>query len=97
MERARGGLQKIMAEALRQTASEEGPMLAWPLVCGSAVAAKTKALGFKDGVLRVQTQDETWRKQLADFVPAYVAALNELVRERVVRIEFTVAAAHRTH
>lgn len=96
MERARGGLRKIMAEALQQGAPDEGPVLAWPLVCGSAVAARTRVLGFANGVLRVETQDETWRKQLLDFAPAYVASLNQLVSERVVRIEFTVADARRT-
>ncbi len=96
MERARSGLQKIMAEALRHTAAEDGPALAWPLVCGSAVAARTRVLGFADGVLRVEAQDETWRKQLLDFAPAYLASLNQLVRERIVRIEFTVAKVHRT-
>ncbi len=96
MERARGGLQKIMAQALRQTSAEDGPMLAWPLVCGSAVAARTRALGFANGVLRVEVQDETWRKQLMDFAPAYVAALNQLVSERVVRIQFTVPEVRRT-
>lgn len=97
MERARSGLKKIMADALRQSAPEEGPVLAWPLVCGPAVAAKTRALEFKAGILRVETQDETWRKQLVDFTSSYVAALNQMVREHVQRIEFTVARPRNHH
>ena len=91
MERARAGLKKIMADALKHSAPEEGPVLAWPLVCGPAVAAKTRALTFAAGVLHVETQDETWRRQLTDFAPSYVAALNQMVSERVRRIEFVVA------
>ncbi len=91
MQRARTGLKKIMANALKHSAPEEGPMLAWPLVCGAAVAAKTRAVSFAAGVLQVEAQDETWRRQLADFAPSYVAALNEMVSERVQRVEFVVA------
>ncbi len=97
MERARSGLKKIMANALQRSAPDEGPVLAWPLVCGPAVAARTRALDFKGGVLRVETQDETWRRQLADFTSSYVAALNQMVRERVQRIEFTIARFPSAH
>ncbi len=80
-----------MADALKHSAPEEGPMLAWPLVCGAAVAARTRALSFTAGVLRIEAHDEMWRRQLVDFAPSYVAALNELVSERVVRVEFVLA------
>ncbi len=91
MQRARTGLKKIMTDALKQSAPDEGPILAWPLVCGAAVAAKTRALSFAGGVLRVEAQDETWRCQLAEFAPSYVAALNEMVSERIQRVEFVIA------
>ena len=92
MERARAGLKKIMADALKHSAPEEGPILAWPLVCGPAVAAKTHAVRFADGVLHVEARDETWRRQLVDFAASYVAALNQMVSERVQRVEFVVAS-----
>lgn len=91
MERARSGLKKIMADALKRSAPEEGPLLAWPLVCGPAVAAKTRAVEFSRGVLKIEAQDETWRRQLIDFAPTYVAALNQMVSERVQRVEFVLA------
>ncbi len=92
MQRARTGLKKIMSDALKYSAPpEDGPIMAWPLVCGAVVAAKTRALSFTGGVLRVEAQDETWRRQLADFAPSYVAALNEMVSERIERVEFVTA------
>ena len=81
-----------MADALQKSAPDEGPVLAWPLVCGPAVAAKTRALGFHGGILKVEAQDETWRRQLVDFAAAYVAALNQMVSERVQGIEFVLPA-----
>lgn len=86
MEHARGGLQKIMLDALRNTS--DAPVLAWPLICGAAVAAKTHARELRNGVLRVEVADARWQAQLADLVPRYLAAINELAPGKVKRIEF---------
>lgn len=63
-------------------------MLAWPLVCGTAVADKTQALEFNDGELRVQVPDAQWRAQLLGLAPQYVAAVNKFVNQDVRRICF---------
>ncbi len=88
-------LRKIKAKTNRQPASakdlEDAPVLAWPLVCGPAVSARTRALAYRNGVLHVEARDETWRTQLAEFAPTYVAALNQIVSEHVQHIEFVVA------
>src|SRR5207245_11493732 len=86
MEHAGSGLHKIMATTLRQTPSEDAAVLAWPLVCGTAVADKTRALDFSDGVLSVQVPDTTWRAQLLGLSPQYVAAANKFVSPIVMKI-----------
>ena len=88
MEHAGAGLHKIMTTALRQTPSEDAAVLAWPLVCGTAVADKTRALDFSDGVLSVQVPDATWRAQLLGLAPQYVAAVNKFVSQNVKKISF---------
>jgi predicted nucleic acid-binding Zn ribbon protein len=92
MERARAGLQKIVRDALRRAPEEEAPLLAWPVVCGARVAARTQALGFAEGTLRVEVPDTGWRAQLRDLAPQYLAALNQSVGTRVERIEFVLPA-----
>ncbi len=96
MKHAGDGLRKIMADAVHRSeanqGSEETPVLAWPLVCGPAVAARTWAVAYRDGVLTVEAQDDTWRTQLAALAPTYVAALNQIVSERVRQVEFVPAA-----
>ncbi len=44
-----------------------GPVrvLAWPIACGQAVAARTSALDFDDGILRVEVPDAGWRSGTA--------------------------------
>ncbi len=90
MEHAGAGLQKIVGDALRRAPLEDAVVLAWPLVCGTAVAAKTQALDFKAGVLHVRVPDLAWRAQLTAFAPQYISALNELAGQPVRRIVFVL-------
>ncbi len=83
-------LEKVVARSLRKTSGNQGAILAWPLACGSAVAARTVALDFSDGILRVQVADFGWRRELQALAPRYVAVLNRYLAEQVTRIEFVV-------
>ena len=83
-------LEKIVARSLRQAPAGVGPVLAWPLACGGAVAGRTRALAFADGVLRVEVVNRGWQVELQALAPRYVAALNRYVAERVARVEFVV-------
>ena len=64
LEQAGAGLEKIVAQSSAGAAAE-APLMAWPLVCGSAVAERTRALSFADGVLRVEVADAGWKSELA--------------------------------
>ena len=91
MELAGSGLEKIVAQSLRLAPPEETPLLAWPVVCGSAVAARTCALRFEDGVLRVEVAGQRWKSELQDLAPRYLAMINRYTAVAVRRIEFVVA------
>lgn len=92
MEQAGAGLEKLMAESLQQASTADAPILAWPLVCGSAVAERTRALTFTQGLLRVEVADAGWKFELQALAPRYLAALNRYTREPVQRIEFVVVS-----
>src|SRR5438034_11013027 len=91
MEHASVGLERIVASSLRRAPSGEGPVLAWPLSCGQAVAARTRALEFADGVLRVEVPDAGWRRELQVLAPRYLATLSRYGAEGVTRVEFVIA------
>lgn len=91
MEQVGSDLEKIVARSLRQAPPAQAPLLAWPVVCGSAVAERTRALTFEDGILRVEVADAGWRSELQALAPRYVAAINGYTVEMVRRIEFVVA------
>jgi hypothetical protein len=91
MEQAGTGLEKIVVQSLRQAAPADAPVLAWPLVCGSRVAERTRALSYESGVLRVEVSDAGWKSELQSLAPRYLAMLNRYTTEKVSRIEFVVA------
>jgi hypothetical protein len=85
------GLEKVVARSLRKAPAGEGPLLAWPLACGSAVAERTQATTFSGGILQVEVANTGWRQELQALAPRYVALLNRYVAETVTRVEFVVA------
>jgi predicted nucleic acid-binding Zn ribbon protein len=98
MLRAKPTLEKIVAEQLRRAPANEQPLLAWAVVCGKAVAEKTSATGFSNGELLVTVPDRGWQKELASFLPQYLAGINRLVGKNVVqRITFTAADSKKPH
>ncbi len=90
MERAGSDLERIVVQSLRQAPPAQAPLMAWPVVCGSAVAERTRAVQFADGVLRVEVADNSWKSELQALAPRYLAAINRYTVEIVRRIEFVV-------
>jgi len=90
MERAGAGLEKIVVNSLRRVPPGDAPLLAWPVVCGSAVAERTRALEFADAVLRVEVPDAGWKREMQSLAPRYLAAMNRYAGQKVERIEFLI-------
>jgi hypothetical protein len=90
MEHAGAALEKIVAGSLRRVEAGQGPIVAWPVVCGSAVAQRTRALDFGEGLLLVEVPDAGWRAELRTLASQYLAVINRYVSEPVKRIEFVV-------
>ena len=95
MERAGSGLEKIVAQSLRQAPAAEGPLMAWPVVCGSAVAERTRAVDFNDGVLRVEVAGPRWKAELQALAPRYLITINRYTTTAVRRLEFVLGPENR--
>lgn len=91
LEHIGAGLEKIVLNSLRQVPAAEVPLKLWPMVCGSAVAARTHALSFANGVLQVEVGSLRWKSELQSLAPRYLAAFNQYSSGTVRRIEFIVA------
>jgi len=95
LQHAGSELEKIVAGSLRRMPPKDAPLLAWPLVCGSAVAERTRAFDFSGSVLRVEVPDGGWKRELQHLAPRYLAQLNRYAGQKVERIEFVVQEAGR--
>jgi hypothetical protein len=91
MEQAGLGIEKIVAASLRRAPAGTGPVLAWPIACGQAVAVRTSALDFDDGILRVEVPDAGWSAELRSLAPQYLAVINRYTGSSVRRIEFVIS------
>jgi hypothetical protein len=91
LEPASAGLDKIVLDSLRRVPPAEAPVLAWPLVCGSKVAERTRALDFVSRELRVEVPDAGWKREMQSLAPRYLATLNRYVGQTVERIEFVIS------
>ncbi len=90
MEQANAGLEKILIGSLRRAPQSDAPLLAWPLVCGSAVAERTHAVDFSNTTLRVAVPDAGWKRELQSLAPRYLAMLNRYIGQKIERIEFVI-------
>jgi hypothetical protein len=90
VEQAGRGLEKLLLGSLRRMPPGEAPLLAWPLVCGSVVAERTRALEFAKAVLRVEVPNTGWKREMQSLAPRYLAALNRYAGQKVERIEFVI-------
>jgi hypothetical protein len=90
LEQAGAGLEKIVLGSLRHVPRNEAPLLAWPLVCGSKVAERTRALDFAGAVLRVEVPDAGWKREMQSLAPQYLATLNRYAGQKVERINFVI-------
>jgi hypothetical protein len=97
MESATAGLQKIVSDALRRMPPGQAPVSAWPIACGTAVAARTRALDFAQGVLRVEVPDSGWKEELQVLAPRYLAVINRYINESVQRIRFVTRSDTRVN
>ena len=92
MEPIRSGLRQIMRDFLKTQPPQDAPVLAWPVVCGPEIAARTRALEFTDGLLTVEVPDNTWRHQLAAFTSRYISGFGELLGPVVKEVRFQTPA-----
>ena len=90
MQSVRTGLRNILNDLLRACPPEEAAVLAWPLVCGKEVAARSRAVNFSDGSLTVEVADAVWRSQLQSFAARYVNGYQDLLGPLVQRVEFKI-------
>jgi len=89
-------IASVLSRVLRQLGLE-GDLEAWravdewPQVVGPRVSRHTRAVGFRDGTLRVEVEGSAWMQELGYLKRDLVARINRhLGSERVRDVRFIV-------
>ncbi len=65
--------------------SQQRALFVWSSVVGKAISAKTEPKTIKDGILRVEVSDSTWRQELIYLKSDIIEKLNSELSETVVK------------
>ena len=91
MEAIAPALDKVLSTTLRRIPAAEAPLLIWPLVSGSELARRTRAVGFRDGILKIEVRDPGSQAELEQLTPNFLRRM-EKYAVHVERIEFVTRA-----
>ncbi|HTR97265.1 MAG TPA: DUF721 domain-containing protein [Candidatus Acidoferrales bacterium] len=64
----------------------------WPALAGERIARRTRATGFRDGVVTVEVDGSAWMHELSFLEPELVRRANQLLGAGTVRgVRFVLA------
>jgi hypothetical protein len=90
MEGIRGLLRGTLARSLSAMPDEDRLAAAWPVACGSAMAAHGEVAGFEGGVVRVIVSDKAWMQQMESMRQVLERELAKIAGVAVSGIHFEV-------
>ena len=90
LEKIRDVLKGSLGRSLQALQDEDKLAMAWPLVCGRAMAEHGTVVGFADGVLRVQVADGPWRRQLISMQGQLAAEMGRVAGVKVTEIHWEI-------
>lgn len=91
--RAGDAVRGVLAESAPRTLLAE-VQTAWPRACGEAVAAESRPVAERDGVITIACRSSTWASELDLMQAALLERLNAAVSSGPVRgLRFTADAA----
>jgi len=83
MQGIRDVLRGSLAHSLRALSDADRLASAWPVACGSAMAAHGEVVAFEHGILSIQVSDNTW---LSQMISMRTHLRNELARIAAVPV-----------
>jgi len=87
LDKMRDLLKASLGRTLQSLPAEDRLAMAWPVVCGRAMAEHGAIIGYADGIARVQVTGGAWRQQ-------FQAMQNQLASELTRVAGVNVTAIH---
>ncbi len=88
LEDMRGVLRGSLGLSLGALSDTDRLAAAWPVVCGSAMAAHGEVAGFFEGTVTVAVEDAAWIAQMMSLRGVLQHELARIARVKVTAIHF---------
>jgi len=88
LEDMRGVLRGSIGRSLGALSDTDRLAAAWPVVCGSAMAAHGEVAGFFEGTVTVAVTDAAWMSQMMSLRGVLEHELARVARVKVTAIHF---------
>ncbi len=89
LEKMRDLLKHSLGQSLQSLRPEDRLAVAWPVVCGKAMAEHGVLTGFAEGVLEVEADGEAWRRQFLAIEGQIAAELSRIAGVKVTGIHWS--------
>jgi hypothetical protein len=90
MEGMRVLLRGTLGRSLKAMRPEDRLAAAWPVACGSAMAAHGEVMSYEDGVVRITVSDKEWMQQMRSMSSILERELGKIAGVKVREIHFEV-------
>jgi hypothetical protein len=88
MEGMRELLRANLRRSLQAMTETDRLAAAWPVVCGAAMAAHGKVVGYADGIVSLEISDDTWTRQVMSMQGQIGGELGRIAGVRVTGVHF---------
>jgi hypothetical protein len=95
LEGMRDLLRGALGRSLGALRDEDRLAAAWPVACGKAMADRGTVVGFADGVVRIQVEDEAWLRQLMGMRGQLAGEMARIAGVKVSEIHFEMKRSDR--
>ena len=90
MDAIRSLLKSSLARGLHGLAGQDKLELAWIVVCGPALAARSTVTGYADGIVTVEVTDRPWLEEIRSIKENLAAELERVAGLRVSKLHLVV-------
>ncbi|MEI9981069.1 MAG: DciA family protein [Edaphobacter sp.] len=88
LEGMRDLLKGSLARSLDALSDQDRLAAAWPVACGKAMAERGIVVGYADGIVRVQVEDDAWLQQLTSMHRQLAGEMARIAEVTVSEIHF---------
>jgi hypothetical protein len=90
MEKIRSMLQNSLGRSLRALPDEDRLSMAWMIVCGKILGARSSVVGYHAGIVKIEVLEGAWLEQMKSMTDHFKRELPRISGIPVTELHFIV-------